>query len=135
MDVLLDDELRLTTECRIVTVGRVSGEPRPVRIWFSNVGDRVYLLSQDRDRAQWVRNAAVEPRVTIRIGKGKAERTFEGRARVIGADEPEDRIARETWAAKYGEKHFAKFLREALAVAVDLEREVPISASEASGRT
>ena len=121
---ILDAELAATIECRIVTVGRVSGEPRPVRIWFSNVGDRVYLLSQDRDRADWVRNAIAQPLVQIRIGKGKAERTFEGRARVVSEDEPHDRIARETWAAKYGEQHFAKFLREALPVIVDLEREV-----------
>lgn len=121
---ILDAELAATMECRIVTVGRVSRLPRPVRIWFSSVGDRVYLLSQDRDRAHWVRNAVAEPLVQIRIGKRREERAFEGRARVIGPDEPEDRIARETWAAKYGEKHFAKFLREALAVAVDLEREI-----------
>lgn len=121
---ILDAELAATVECRIVTVGRVSGEPRPVRIWFSTVGDRVYLLSQDRDRAHWVRNAVAQPLVQIRIGERRNERAFEGRARVIGPDEPEDQIARETWAAKYGEKHFAKFLRDALPVSVALEREL-----------
>lgn len=38
---------------------------------------------------------------------------------------PEDPIARDAFAAKYGTKYLAKFLREALPVAIDLQREVP----------
>jgi hypothetical protein len=121
---LLDEELRATMECRLITTGRVSGEPRGVRIWFATAGDRVYLLSQDQERAHWVRNAAASPVVRIRIGKRPGERTFEGRARVIGAFDDEDGVARDAWAGKYGTKYFAKFLREALVVAVDLEREI-----------
>jgi hypothetical protein len=79
---ILDDELRATIECRLVTTGRRSGEPREIRSWFSAAGERVFLLSQDQERAHWVRNVTAEPRV------------------------------------------LAKFLREALPVAIDLEREV-----------
>ena len=118
---LLDAELRATVECRLITTGRRSGEPREIRIWFGVDGDRLYLLSQARDRAQWVRNLAVDPRVRVRM----AERTFEGSARAIGPDDPEDAVARESWAAKYGTSRFEKFLREALPVIVDLEGELP----------
>ena len=118
--LLLDPELAATTECRLITTGRTSGEPREIRIWFASVGNRVYLLSVEGARAHWVRNVEAEPRVRIRIGK----RSFEGRARVVVEDEPEDSVARERWAAKYGSKRFEKFLRTALPVAVDLEREV-----------
>jgi deazaflavin-dependent oxidoreductase (nitroreductase family) len=117
---LLDEELRATVECRLITTGRTSGEPRQIRIWFSSVGDHLFLLAQDRERAHWVRNIASDPRVRVRIGT----RRFEGRARVLDAVDPDDQVARDEWATKYGTKHFAKFLREALPVAVDLDREV-----------
>jgi deazaflavin-dependent oxidoreductase (nitroreductase family) len=116
---LLDPELAATVECRLTTIGRRSGEPREVPIWFAAVGDRVYVLSQDRDRAHWVRNLAADPRVEIRI----ARRRFEGRGRAVQGP-PDDPEAREAWAAKYGTKHFEKFLREALPVAIDLAREI-----------
>ena len=116
---LLDDELRATIECRLVTTGRVSGQPREIRIWFSAVGDRVFLLAQDGARAHWVRNVISEPQVQIHINK----RTFEGRARVMEAADPDDATARETFAAKYGTRYLTRFLREALAVAIDLEPE------------
>ena len=117
---LLDAALAATIECRLITVGRVSGQDRAIRIWFATEADRLLLLSQDRERAHWVRNAVAEPRVRVRLGK----RTFEGLARVVGAHETDDRVVRDRWAEKYGSKHFEKFLREALPVVVDLEREV-----------
>ena len=120
MAELLDDELRATIECRLVTTGRTSGEPREIRIWFSAVGDRVFLLSQERARAHWVRNVAAEPRVQVRIGA----RTFGGRAQALDPSDPDDQVARETFATKYGTKYLGRFLREALPVAIDLEREV-----------
>jgi deazaflavin-dependent oxidoreductase (nitroreductase family) len=120
MSDLLDDRLRATIECRLVTIGRSTGEPREIRLWFSSVGDRVYLLSQDQERAHWVRNVVAEPRVAIRIGGSR----FEGRASVLDPADPEDKAARDAFAAKYGTKYLAKFLREALPVAVDVEREI-----------
>jgi deazaflavin-dependent oxidoreductase (nitroreductase family) len=118
---LLDAELAATVECRLVTTGRTSGEPRQIRIWFASVDDRLYLLSQAGAKAHWVRNIEAEPGVSVRI----RNRTFGGRARVVRPDEPEDGLARQLWGAKYGTKRFEKFLRDALPVAVDLEAEVP----------
>ncbi len=117
---VLDDELRATRECRLITTGRVTGKPREIRIWFGVEGDRLYLLSQDQERAHWVRNVAAEPRVQVRIDK----RLFEGRARIVGGAEPDDAVTRNQFAAKYGTKYLGKFLREALPVIIDLEREV-----------
>ena len=117
---LLDPELAATIECRLVTTGRRTGEPREVRIWFASAGERLFLLSQDRDRAQWVRNIAADNRVRVRIGG----RTFEGRAAVIPDGVPEDALARDAWANKYGSGRFEKFLRDALPVAIEVEREV-----------
>ena len=97
---------------------RTSGEPREIRIWFSAVGDRVFLLSQDQERAHWVRNVVADPRVTLHIGQD----AFEGVASVLDRSDPDDAIARETFAAKYGTKYLGKFLRDALPVAIRLER-------------
>jgi deazaflavin-dependent oxidoreductase (nitroreductase family) len=119
--VLLDDELRATIECRLVTIGRTSGERREIRIWFAAEGDRLYLLAQDRERAHWVRNAVADPKVGVRIGT----RSFEGRARVVEPLGEDDDIARKRFAAKYGTKYLTAFLRKALPVAIDLERELP----------
>ena len=78
------------------TVGRTSGRPRTIEIWFATDGSRIYLLAGGRDRAHWVRNLRVEPRVRVRI-RG---RTIEGRARVIEG-EPAEVVARRLLAAKY----------------------------------
>ena len=82
--------------CHLQTTGRSSGRPRTIELWFATDGERLYLLAGGRERAQWVRNLRVEPRVRVRIG-GK---TLNGVARVIEGEEREP-IARHMLAAKY----------------------------------
>ena len=117
--VLLDDDLRAATECRLVTTGRVSGEPREIRIWFAALGDRVFLLAGGREAAHWVRNVQATPAVQVRFGT----RSFAGRGAVVEGQE-DDPVARQAIAAKYGTKYLTKWLRESLPVRIDLEREV-----------
>jgi deazaflavin-dependent oxidoreductase (nitroreductase family) len=116
---LLDDDLRATPECRLVTTGRRSGQPREVRTWFAGVGDTLYLLAGERDRANWVRNLHADPSVRVRIGA----RTFEGRGRAIEG-QADDPAARDAIAAKYGTKWLSRWLRESLPVRIDLVREI-----------
>ena len=118
-ETLLDDDLRATVECRLITTGRHSGEPREIAIWFAAVADRVFVLSGGREEAHWVRNLQADPVVRVRIGG----RTFEGRARAVEG-EADDPVAREAIAAKYGTKWLKKWLRESLPVLIDLEREI-----------
>jgi len=82
--------------CHLQTTGRSSGRPRTIEIWFATDGERIYLLAGGRDRAHWVRNLRVEPRVRMRIGG----QTLDGIARVIEGQERESR-ARQMLAAKY----------------------------------
>lgn len=82
--------------CHLQTVGRSSGRPRTIEIWFATDGESLYMLAGGRERAHWVRNLRVEPRVRIRIGG----RTIDGRARVIEG-EPGEAQARRLLAAKY----------------------------------
>jgi deazaflavin-dependent oxidoreductase (nitroreductase family) len=116
---MLDDDLRAATDCRLITIGRTSGQPRRIVIWFAAIGDRLYLLAGGREQAHWVRNIQANSAVQVEIGK----RTFEGRGRVVeGTDD--DPVAREALAAKYGTKWLTTWLRESLPVAIDLEREI-----------
>lgn len=82
--------------CHLQTIGRTSGRPRTIEIWFAIDGERIYLLAGGRDRAHWVRNLRVEPRVRIRIGG----RTIDGHARLIDGEAGE-MMARRLLAAKY----------------------------------
>jgi deazaflavin-dependent oxidoreductase (nitroreductase family) len=83
--------------CHLQTVGRTSGRPRTIELWFATDGERIYLLAGGRDRAHWVRNLRADPRVRVRIGG----RTFGGQARVIEGDEGREPLARRLLAAKY----------------------------------
>ena len=82
--------------CHLQTIGRSSGHPRTIEIWFATDSERVYLLAGGRERAHWVRNLIADPHVRVRIGG----RTLDATARVIEGEEREP-IARRLLAAKY----------------------------------
>ncbi len=75
------------------------------------------MLAGSRERAGWVRNLRVEPRVTVEIG----ERRFAGVARLV-ADTVEDETARRLVFEKYRHDDDLEEWRDAaLPVAIDLE--------------
>jgi len=74
----------------LTTIGRVSGEPREIEIWFVELNQNFYVLAEHFHNAQWVKNIARNPRVTVRVGT----RIFETTARIL--DKEADR---ETWTA------------------------------------
>ena len=82
--------------CHLQTIGRVSGRPRTIEIWFATDGERVYMLAGGRHRAHWVRNLVADPRVRVRLGG----ESLTGAARVIEGQEREA-VARQLVAAKY----------------------------------
>jgi deazaflavin-dependent oxidoreductase (nitroreductase family) len=104
--------------CYLTTTGRVSGEPREIEIWFGLDGSTLYMLSGGRDRSDWVKNLMREPRVSVRI----ADRTFEGRARVV-SDSDEDARARALLFEKYSPGYSGDlddWRERSLPIAVDL---------------
>jgi deazaflavin-dependent oxidoreductase (nitroreductase family) len=117
---LLDDDLRSADDCRLTTIGRRTGQPREITIWFAAVGDVVYLLAGGREGAHWVRNIQADPVVRVQI----RHRTFEGRGRSVEGED-DDPVARGALAAKYGTKWLTRWLRESLPVRIDLQRELP----------
>jgi deazaflavin-dependent oxidoreductase (nitroreductase family) len=107
--------------CYITTVGRRTGNPHRVEIWFAAApgGRTIYVLAGGRERADFVRNAMVRPEVTVRIGDREGAAT----ARVVDAGSEEDSLARRLLLAKYqapGATDLESWGRSALPVAFDL---------------
>lgn len=82
----------------LTTIGRRTGRPHRIEIWFAAHNGRLYLLAGGRERSDWVRNLQANPRVTIELGN----ETYVGKARALEAGTPEDQLARELLLAKYG---------------------------------
>lgn len=103
--------------CYLTTLGRVSGRPHEIEIWFGLRGNTLYLLSGSRS-SDWVKNLLKNPAVTVRVGK----HTLTGTARLV-QDKEEDDLARHLVAEKYGEweegRTLSEWARTALPVAID----------------
>lgn len=81
--------------CRLTTIGRKSGAPRTVTLWFALEAGRVYLAGGE-EVPQWCRNLRANPEVSIAIG----DATLRGRARLIG-DPAEAAAVRERFVERY----------------------------------
>ncbi|MBO0777803.1 MAG: nitroreductase family deazaflavin-dependent oxidoreductase [Ktedonobacteraceae bacterium] len=103
--------------CYLTTMGRISGRPHTIEIWFALNNQTLYMLSGGRERSDWVKNALHLPDVGIKIDVT----VFDGKARLVTEPE-EDRLARQLIARKYqkSEGHLEEWLRSALPIAVDL---------------
>jgi deazaflavin-dependent oxidoreductase (nitroreductase family) len=76
-------------------LGRKSGQPHQVTIWFVSHGDKVYLGTANVSR-QWVRNVQRTPQVKLSI----SGETFQGSARFL-AESAEHKRAQSLVARKY----------------------------------
>jgi deazaflavin-dependent oxidoreductase (nitroreductase family) len=63
----------------LTTIGRRTGLPRQIEIWFVVYRDRFYLVAETGEAAAWVKNLRSNPEVTVRIG----ERQIGAKARVL----------------------------------------------------
>jgi deazaflavin-dependent oxidoreductase (nitroreductase family) len=84
----------------LTTMGRQSGQPRTIEIWFVVQEEKLYLNTEHGRRAHWVRNLLQEPQVYVRLGTPD----FLGQARIL--EWPQDEALWRTVAAlsrqKYG---------------------------------
>ena len=81
----------------LTTIGRRTGAPHRIEIWFAVEQGALYLLSGGRDRADWVRNLQANPNVSVELGT----ETLAGIAQVLQPDTSGDRRARELLVSKY----------------------------------
>jgi deazaflavin-dependent oxidoreductase (nitroreductase family) len=105
--------------CYLTTVGRRSGRPHTIEIWFARENGTLYLLSGGGASADWVRNLRKTPTVRVRIGS----RTVPASAREVRSPE-EDAVARRLLDEKYmgwkAGKRLSSWARNAVPVAIDL---------------
>ncbi len=106
--------------CYLTTIGRVTGKPHEIEIWFALDGTTLYMLAGGRHTADWVKNIERSPAVKVRI----ADQAFDGHGRVVDEASDEAIRARTLVGSKYGEWQPGQPKRgwtwEALPVAVDL---------------
>lgn len=62
----------------LTTIGRRTGNPHTVELWFAIAGGRIYL-SHEGTYTDWMRNILKDGRVEFRIGSIQ----FKGRARIV----------------------------------------------------
>jgi deazaflavin-dependent oxidoreductase (nitroreductase family) len=104
--------------CYLTTVGRVSGRPHEIEIWFALDARTLYMLAGAGTSADWVKNLQRNPQVSVRI----AGAVCAGDARIV-ADAAEDALARRLVVAKYQPRDsddLTDWGRTALPVAVEL---------------
>ena len=112
---------RLATEdfCYLTTVGRKTGKPHTIEIWFARENGNLYLPSGGGESADWVRNLRRTPSVRVRIGS----RTAAAEAREVTSPE-EDALARRLLDEKYmgwkAGKRLSSWARNALPVKLEL---------------
>lgn len=52
----------------LTTTGRKTGHPHTIEIWYVERDGRYYMISEARDKADWVRNILSNSTVTFSIG-------------------------------------------------------------------
>ena len=115
---MIPDEQAARATCRLTTVGRRSGNPHTISIWFAHRDGTVYPLSGGGRAADWVRNLIADPEVTV----GFSATAYQGRGRLVD-DVAEQRLARDLvhdkYAAGYG-GDLTRWREESLPVAIDI---------------
>ena len=87
MDPDIDSALLADTLIDITTVGRKSGQPRRIEIWFHYVDGRVYITGSPGPRG-WYANMLANPDLTFHL-KQSIQKDISGRATPI--TEPDDK--------------------------------------------
>jgi deazaflavin-dependent oxidoreductase (nitroreductase family) len=108
----------LHTVIDLTTVGRVTGRPHTIEIWFTLRASTVYMLSGGGDRSDWIRNLIHTPEVRVRVGGHE----YPGLGRIV-TEPDEERLARDAVYHKYVVRYrgdLTDWREKALPVAVDL---------------
>ncbi len=104
--------------CYFTTMGRVTGNPHEIEIWFGLNDTTLYLMSGD-GKSDWVKNLIKYHAVTVRI----KQHIFNATARLV-KDEAEQTLARTMLADKYKEREtdgsLSEWAQSALVVGIDV---------------
>jgi len=72
-------QLGATKVLYLTTLGRISGLPRTIEIWFVLYGGSFYVLAEHGYQANWVKNINANPNVHIRV----ADHELDAQGRVL----------------------------------------------------
>jgi deazaflavin-dependent oxidoreductase (nitroreductase family) len=104
----LKDRLSRHREIKITVIGRKSGRPISIPVWFVLEGHKLYLLPVQGSDTQWYKNVLKNPSIRIATGGAKAE----VKATPI-TDPKQVSSVVEKFRAKYGpgdvKKYYSKF--------------------------
>ena len=103
--------------CYLTTLGRTSGRPHEIEIWFALHDGAIYMLSGGGRASDWVKNLIANPHITVRLGDDTKATT----ARIV-SDPGEDALARRLVVEKYKPRHADELEvwgRTSLPIAVD----------------
>jgi deazaflavin-dependent oxidoreductase (nitroreductase family) len=59
----------------LTTIGRRTGLPRQIEIWFVVCSEHFYLFAETGEAANWVKNIRRHPKVSVRIGEWHIDAT------------------------------------------------------------
>lgn len=104
--------------CYVTTVGRRTGKPHTIEIWFAARNATLYILAGGGDRADFVQNLVADPSAVVKIG----EHAYRGTGRIV-TERDELKIARELVPIKYAHREdgLEEWAQTALPVAIDLK--------------
>ena len=86
----------------LTTTGRRTGQPHHIEIWYVEHDGCYYLCSEQRDRADWVRNLRRTPAVQFYVAaRGQDISPRPASARVVSDEETTARV-KALFDAKYG---------------------------------
>jgi deazaflavin-dependent oxidoreductase (nitroreductase family) len=111
------DDLDREEFCYVTTVGRRTGKPHTIEIWFVARDGTLYILAGNGERADFVQNLAADPSVVVKIG----EHAYRGNGRIV-TDKTEMARARTLIPVKYAhrEEGLEEWALTALPVAIDI---------------
>ena len=79
----------------LTTVGRVTGRPHRIEIWFVMISRSMWVLSGGGRNSDWVQNLIADPELVVEVGDGRWT------AQAVLHDEAASHPARERLAERY----------------------------------
>ena len=105
--------------CYVTTIGRRSGTPHRIEIWYVRTAETLYLLAGGGHRSDWVRNLVDNPAVTVEVDGA----THPAIGRLV-EDEDEQVVARRLVFEKYQSRYagdLTSWRETSLPVALELK--------------
>jgi deazaflavin-dependent oxidoreductase (nitroreductase family) len=73
------------------TIGRKTGKPRRTPVGNGLVGGQFWIVAEHGQKAGYVRNIAISPRVRLKLRDGLRARWYTGTANLLSEDDPRER--------------------------------------------